>query len=162
MKIPELTPQQLEAMMDAAPCVRIKTLKAIHEAIWKFAPTDWLLEAAPILTHAPAVTAAAGIQAEEDAEMTPHAILNGRCVYRGFEITRYGDGYTWRDVLETCVRAMSGRAPTYAAAVRAVDAALLQAACKIADTPVDPHTSTDAEIAAQTKRETADMESRDE
>ena len=46
MKIPELTPQQLEAMMDAAPCVRIKTLKAIHEAIWKFAPTAWLLEAA--------------------------------------------------------------------------------------------------------------------
>lgn len=45
MKIPELTPQQLEAMMAAAPCVRIKTLRAIHTAIWEAAPTAWLLEA---------------------------------------------------------------------------------------------------------------------
>lgn len=53
--------------------------------------------------------------------MTIHAIINGRGVYRGFEITRDGDGYAYRDVLEIRSRAMSGRATSYAAAVRAVD-----------------------------------------
>lgn len=50
MIVPELTPQQLNAMMDAAPCVRINTLKQIYAAIWEAAPTAWLLEAAKAKT----------------------------------------------------------------------------------------------------------------
>ena len=45
MKIPQLTDQQLNAMMEAAPCIRIKTLRAIYEAMWTSAPTAWLLDA---------------------------------------------------------------------------------------------------------------------